>query len=769
MKNLISNTFRIIDLKMHLKISIFTILFLNLNLSSVIPQELNVNFNATNLFCGMNEELTSIGQCDSSYSLPFFPIDEDTLRALVVFCNFAADSGGSFDISGSSLLQYWPGSQAEVKPTWADSIICPTTTNVWDRSLTGYFRDASQGKFWLIGDVYPDLYIFQRSIAYYANSSRGIGFAVKELLENINSNVNYSNYDKFDPYDFNHNDNRREPDGIVDFIFINFRFTNAHTIDLGSYTGIALLGGLRSNFGSGVSEITLDGKRIFACFPGSGCIYEMQNPWTLGIPIHEFAEHYSYGGGHSENMGSFNINGGGLPSAYDREYLNWNSSGSSPTSNLSTTLGDYVTTGDYIKIERTNDVIYLENRRRLSYYASNNFRGWKWLSSDPRYPIMPDSGLLIYRNTGFRSFEIESANGHWNWAKCGGGQYKVNYASPTFNIFAHSTLNRFAGESTFDLRLKSALTPDCQTIVSPVFGTTSTVTYMGVNGDSNTCFDVDYNQVYSPWSNPPLPVSNTNDSLTIEISGRNSNGSLSLQIYFTNILGASPSKPQGLVSAQSTIDPYLFNPKITWNRNLEPDHFKYFIYRTDANPTTGEEYYSYTLIDSTSDTSYIDLSLTLYASGGGSGPCAYYALGYAYKVSSIDNTRKESVKSVRTNIVGYSDPCAPIGPMPYSNSNTKNNSELGLSHEINQYQLYDNFPNPFNPTTIIKFDLPEQTFVNLNVYDVTGKQVIQLVSEYKDKGQYSIEFNASNLPSGVYYYKIQTGSYSNVRKMLLLK
>ncbi|MBV6477657.1 MAG: hypothetical protein HGGPFJEG_00398 [Ignavibacteria bacterium] len=128
-------------------------------------------------------------------------------------------------------------------PSWADSIICPSTTNIWNRSLTGLYKDASFGNFWLIGDIYLHLYIFQEQVVFYSPDSLKIGAAVKELLINLDDSINFAEYDKFDPFDLNNNDNKREPDGIVDFIFINFRFNNSATIDYPSYSGIAELRG----------------------------------------------------------------------------------------------------------------------------------------------------------------------------------------------------------------------------------------------------------------------------------------------------------------------------------------------------------------------------------------------------------------------------------------------------------------------------------------------------------------------------------------------
>ena len=86
-----------------------------------------------------------------------------------------------------------------------------------------------------------------------------------------------------------------------------------------------------------------------------------------------------------------------------------------------------------------------------------------------------------------------------------------------------------------------------------------------------------------------------------------------------------------------------------------------------------------------------------------------------------------------------------------------------------EYLLKQNYPNPFNPSTTISFSIPKTNFVTIKVYDVLGREVATLVNEEKSPGNYSVNFNASNLPSGVYFYRIQAGSYSVVKKMLMIK
>jgi len=85
------------------------------------------------------------------------------------------------------------------------------------------------------------------------------------------------------------------------------------------------------------------------------------------------------------------------------------------------------------------------------------------------------------------------------------------------------------------------------------------------------------------------------------------------------------------------------------------------------------------------------------------------------------------------------------------------------------YFLGQNSPNPFNPVTVIKYQLPENLKVQIKVYDVLGKEVAELVDEEKPAGYYDVQFNGSEFPSGVYFYRIQTGSFVQTKKMILIK
>lgn len=91
------------------------------------------------------------------------------------------------------------------------------------------------------------------------------------------------------------------------------------------------------------------------------------------------------------------------------------------------------------------------------------------------------------------------------------------------------------------------------------------------------------------------------------------------------------------------------------------------------------------------------------------------------------------------------------------------------STKIKEFELLQNFPNPFNPITKIKYQIPKESKITLKVFDILGKEVAQLVDDYRNTGSYEVNFDASSLPSGVYLYKLQAGNFTQTRKMVFLK
>ncbi|MBK7631602.1 MAG: T9SS type A sorting domain-containing protein [Ignavibacteriales bacterium] len=177
--------------------------------------------------------------------------------------------------------------------------------------------------------------------------------------------------------------------------------------------------------------------------------------------------------------------------------------------------------------------------------------------------------------------------------------------------------------------------------------------------------------------------------------------------------------------------------RFSWTKNNEADISAYEVWR---KINTG----SWQLISTTSNNYFVD-------------PTYYYAPG----AGDFMVTYKVRAKDVGNYFSAYS-----------SEVSTRA-EELGKQKVVNNleldYGLLQNYPNPFNPSTKISYSIKEEGLVILKVYDVLGKEIVTLVNESKPAGVYEAEFNASQLPSGMYIYKIQAGSFSDVKKMILTK
>lgn len=145
------------------------------------------------------------------------------------------------------------------------------------------------------------------------------------------------------------------------------------------------------------------------------------------------------------------------------------------------------------------------------------------------------------------------------------------------------------------------------------------------------------------------------------------------------------------------------------------------------------------------------------------------------------------IAQISANTTSYSDATAQAGVQyqyrvqAYNGSTTSGfsnvvNAEIAATGvgEINNvipdsYNLSQNYPNPFNPSTQIQFSIPSQEFVSLKVFNALGKEVAELVNRNLAAGNYSVDFNASKLSSGIYFYTITTNKFSSTKKMILIK
>jgi hypothetical protein len=197
--------------------------------------------------------------------------------------------------------------------------------------------------------------------------------------------------------------------------------------------------------------------------------------------------------------------------------------------------------------------------------------------------------------------------------------------------------------------------------------------------------------------------------------------------------------------------------KLSWNEHPHNSVTKYYIYRKIKYPDGSWGNTELLTTRNRGTLSYVDVEYTLRSSVGG------YMLFYSVQAYySLEGTLSgEDFSSAWGDQSGV-----------LTKDNTENNTQELI---VTNYDI-GNFPNPFNPTTRINYQLPEQGHVTIKVYDMLGKEVAELVNETKESGIYDAEFNASNLSSGVYVYTIQVDAMSETsksffmsKKMLMLK
>ncbi len=197
-----------------------------------------------------------------------------------------------------------------------------------------------------------------------------------------------------------------------------------------------------------------------------------------------------------------------------------------------------------------------------------------------------------------------------------------------------------------------------------------------------------------------------------------------------------PATPSNFSLTESTDE----HPYLEWDANTELDFDEYKVYRKIDYPVT-----PWTHIATTEDEFYKDSLVTTSYSHGED---------FYYKITAVDINDNESA---------YSDE-----EMIEARLINKKGEKI-LENIPNEYALEANYPNPFNPTTVINYDLPNNDYVELFIYNSLGQKVHELVKGSQSAGSYSIQFDASHLPSGIYIYKLHSNNYQSSRKMVLAK
>ncbi len=184
------------------------------------------------------------------------------------------------------------------------------------------------------------------------------------------------------------------------------------------------------------------------------------------------------------------------------------------------------------------------------------------------------------------------------------------------------------------------------------------------------------------------------------------------------------------------------NPVLSWNE-VSDDVEEYKVYRKVVGVA------DWHLKTTTSNLTWTDTGVLL----------EYPYMTVYYRVKAYDYD--ENASNWSNEVVCYGD--AMNKPL------AEGLSESGNMVIPNDYNLGHNYPNPFNPGTMIEFDLPEDNHVNLVVFNLNGQKVANLVDTFVPAGTYKVNFNAGDLPSGVYFYQITAGEFRDIKRMLLIK
>jgi hypothetical protein len=233
-------------------------------------------------------------------------------------------------------------------------------------------------------------------------------------------------------------------------------------------------------------------------------------------------------------------------------------------------------------------------------------------------------------------------------------------------------------------------------------------------------------------------IPNSNDLYLLSL------GSVSVPTYIKlQRYNVAPAAPKNLSVSQSENN----HPFLTWSANTEPDMKEYKVWKKGGDEG-GDWHLKYT----TTNTFYEDPDETVVT-----GPKQTNEGTAYYYVKAVDQSDNISAQSNEVNIrVGIDPP-------------TKSVSGDGKEDLSYEYLLMQNYPNPFNPTTTINYSIKSAGEVTLKIYDMIGAEVASLVNESQEAGSYSVEFNAADLPSGMYVYRLSTNNFVGTKKLLLLK
>ncbi len=420
---------------------------------------------------------------------------------------------------------------------------------------------------------------------------------------------------------------------------------------------------------------------------------------------------------------------------YERERLAWVNPTEVTGNILNAPFQDYLQYGTAYKYHPSNgatdEYFYFENHQKLNVYdnATNN-------PNDKGIFVLHQQG--IYSNSN--NIRIKTSNGQWDWENTGIATCFGDAEVPKFKPVA---VNR-AGRNNKDKLLTTNGGADWLFYLDdpgiadwPDYGCGGWLNGEGMNNS----FNLSYNNVFSNYSNPWARrwTNDATNNFTMEIIDQN--GSVvNARFYLTSPLDGKPAKPQELRLSKNGSN----NPVLTWAANTDPDLLRYRVYKKLTLGAGGQQ----TTYTTTTSTTYTDNNFSITTHGYDQAE---------YWIVAEDNTNLLSVESEHMNTSGTSW------------IQWKQAEESEPEIRIDSYKLSQCFLNPFNPTTQINYAIKEAGFVTLKVFDLLGNEVAALVNEPLNKGNYAVNFNASNLSSGIYIYTVKVNDFTASHKMILMK
>ncbi|MDI6804751.1 MAG: hypothetical protein QME58_13080 [Bacteroidota bacterium] len=640
---------------MKTQINFSAILMLSLCLITLFFPIVSIAQTDPHAVCGF----TGMGSTKATQLGGMWMTPRDTLHVLVVFVQFPDDR---YD-TAYSLWPTFPAAGRYPGPTYLntyiDSVVSQMSTN---GNLSHYFRDMSMGALKLTGKT--RFVVTPQTNQWYQNNNWNRWMINREVLQVLDASLDFAEFDRWKRYGVY--DIRREPDSLVDMIFMIYRRVEGAAA-LAFHGGEASLGYARNYppHNEPISFYVDSGQRrighghpVFG-HPGSGTTSEIGGTgdgWFGLLPyrvqIHELAHHWMTNGpdyGHNgggfwatlnHHLARFNSASVSCINSFERELLGWHYPDSIGTSGgfwYNLTLTDFITTNKSYKIKvpgsNPNEFFRLEYHQRISQFDA---------------PDMHDQtakGLYIIHQSSVSNPQDDNrlvpADGRWNWSVQEVG-YVTWYSGP-LPVFKKTGIDIVNGYNDswkvpFTWPIPPYTPDQAEVILWRDRITNDLIELPLVRGDGNDAFCLGKNTVFSPWSNPSSQnAAKKKTWIAIEIVNE-SNGVVTFDLHIdsTNCLLTSPSKPQDLHSLTTM-------PKSTtlkWTANQEPDLIGYKVHRWTLLPDGSEINYTLLTPSIITTTSYTDNNYDPIT-----GLPQNIDLYHRYRITAVDNQGKESVKS----------------------------------------------------------------------------------------------------------------------------